>query len=312
LIDKPKFCSPSIYYVVSSESGIGMKDVTKRYAERWSVVIKKRIFKDELTQSIINSVSNVVLGCSIDSLFYENIQRNSEEDEELDRIAESEPIPKTLDSIKNHPLYVIEKHLKKYEAIYPMHPVLGQLAQHKVYSRSNVHTLHTKDRWIREMRQVNDNESPYKTVKGKSTSELELFGKWQTHPWTPPKAIDGMVPKNDRGNVELWSDAHLPEGTVQIQLQGASTICRKLGIDYAPALVGFEIRGGRSVPVLDGIIICKEYEQSVRDACDEHNNRKNREEADRLWRLLLRGVWAHHLIMQKEQQEEEEEEEEGE
>ncbi len=33
----------------------------------------------------------------------------------------------------------------------------------------------------------------------------DLFGHWQTDPWTPAAATgDGRVPKNERGNVDLW------------------------------------------------------------------------------------------------------------
>ena len=43
-------------------------------------------------------------------------------------------------------------------------------------------------------------------------------------------------------------------------------ICKKLGIDYAPAMIGFDIRGGRSVPVIEGVVICKEEEAVVLEA----------------------------------------------
>lgn len=34
-------------------------------------------------------------------------------------------------------------------------------------------------------------------------------------------------------------------------------VCRSLGIDYAPALVGFEVQGGRMVPRIRGVVVCE-------------------------------------------------------
>lgn len=32
---------------------------------------------------------------------------------------------------------------------------------------------------------------------------------------------------------------------------------RALGIDFAPALTGFELQAGRSVPRIDGVVVCQ-------------------------------------------------------
>ena len=56
------------------------------------------------------------------------------------------------------------------------------------------------------------------------------------------------------------------QGTVQLQMPRLGPICKKLGIDYAPAMTGFDIRGGRSVPVIEGVVICKEEEATVLEA----------------------------------------------
>jgi len=46
--------------------------------------------------------------------------------------------------LKGHPKYVLEIHLKKYEAIYPKDRILGYCGPHAVYPRSHVHILHTR------------------------------------------------------------------------------------------------------------------------------------------------------------------------
>ena len=40
-------------------------------------------------------------------------------------------------------------------------------------------------------------------------------------------------------------------------------VCKQLGVDYAPAMMGFEIRGGRSVPVITGVVVCQQHEEAV-------------------------------------------------
>ena len=40
-------------------------------------------------------------------------------------------------------------------------------------------------------------------------------------------------------------------------------VCRKLGVDYAPAMTGFSIRGGRSIPDILGVVVCEEHADAV-------------------------------------------------
>lgn len=46
---------------------------------------------------------------------------------------------------------------------------------------------------------------------------LELFGIWQTEDYIPPIAVDGKVPRNEYGNVDLFKPCMLPIGTVHLQ-----------------------------------------------------------------------------------------------
>ena len=204
-------------------------------------------------------------------------ERDSAEDSALLLTTKAEDIPTSLTKVKNHPLYVIEKHLLKYEGIYPKRErdIVGTIVsgrereRHNVYPRSHVHLLHTEDRWMRECRKVKESEreKPYKRVKkllsmaarrkrhqmavlggGKGEREMrereekaDLYGIWQTDLWRPPAAKGGTVPRGSRNNVELWTEKHLPEGCVHLNLPRISLACRKLKIDYAPAMTGFEV-----------------------------------------------------------------------
>ena len=77
--------------------------------------------------------------------------------------------------------------------------------------------------------------------EGDGSRTIELFGEWQTEAYTPPAAANGIVPKNERGNVEAPPFAKcLPAGTTHIDEPRVFAACRRLGVDFAPALVGFE------------------------------------------------------------------------
>lgn len=69
---------------------------------------------------------------------------------------------------KSHPLYVLKRHLLKFQAIYPPDaPPLGFIKGEPVYSRLCVHQLHGREMWIKEAKVVKLNEKPYKIVKGR-------------------------------------------------------------------------------------------------------------------------------------------------
>jgi hypothetical protein len=49
----------------------------------------------------------------------------------------------------------------------------------------------------------------------------------------------------------------LAAGTRHVAMPGAAAACRSLGIDYAPALVGFDVQGGRNLPKILGVVVCE-------------------------------------------------------
>ncbi|CAD7695769.1 unnamed protein product [Ostreobium quekettii] len=93
--------------------------------------------------------------------------------------------------------------------------------------------------------------------------------------------------------------AALPEGTVHLRFPGLVPVCKDLGVDFAPAVVGFEYaRGGRGVPKCEGVVVCEENEELVLAAyfeVQQHRaeaaEEKRRREAEAGWRSLLGAVW---------------------
>lgn len=243
--------------------------------------------------------------------------RADREDMELDTKLYTEPLPTNQQAYRTHHLYVLERWLKKYETVYPKGPVLGYCSGQPVYRRNSVQTLHTSDRWLREGRKVKPGELPAKIVKSRAIPKqsageaedsvreeskkevimAELFGEWQTEEYRLPRAVGGIVPRNERGQVDVWSEKCLPPGTIHLRFPRLVPVCERLGVDYAPAMVGFEIRRGHSVPVFEGLVICEEFKDAIMEAYHEYEDqraaqllKKREEQAATRWRQLLLSV----------------------
>ncbi|CAN0199383.1 unnamed protein product [Pylaiella littoralis] len=230
--------------------------------------------------------------------------RDSEE-RELQEKVNSEPVPSTIAALKNHHVYVLGKELLKFEGLRPGARAAGLVKGSKVYLKTDVAKLRGASRWKMDGLQVRESEvgKPAKvaTKNGKKEGEgtSKLYGEWQTESWVPEAAANGKVPKNEYGNVEFFdcSPAFLPPGTEHVQGDQVGRVAARLGVDYAPALTGFETKQGRQVPVLDGIIVCKEHSQMLREAhvawqqtILEKKVKARGQRVLRRWSTLFRGV----------------------
>ncbi|KAK4765906.1 hypothetical protein SAY87_007548 [Trapa incisa] len=314
-------CKTSLRYVVAF-AGYGAKDVTRRYCRRWYRIAPHRVntpWWDEVLAPLKELESRATGGSiklPFTRLHQEMVVESSTksefvatgsilEDMELETRAFYEPLPTNQQAYRNHPLYALERWLTKYQVIHPKNPILGFCNGFPVYRRSCVQILKTKEKWMREGLQVRHNEFPAKVLKriDKSVKEqlhedddseetnsggtIELFGKWQLEPLSLLHAVNGIVPKNDRGQVDVWSEKCLPHGTVHLKLPRIFALAKKLEIDYAPAMVGFEFRNGRSVPVYDGIVVCSEFKDILLEAYAEEKGRKETEERKRNEREVI-------------------------
>uniref|UniRef100_A0A8D8MUC5 DNA repair protein complementing XP-C cells homolog n=1 Tax=Culex pipiens TaxID=7175 RepID=A0A8D8MUC5_CULPI len=221
------------------------------------------------------------------------------------------PIPEKLSEFKNHPSYCLKRDLLKFQAIYPPDaPPLGFFhGGEPIYGRECVHTLHSREVWLRHAKTIRLRESPYKVVMSKlrrEPTQLELFGHWQTEEYVPPEPRDGKVPRNAYGNIEIFKECMLPRGAVHLKQPNISRICRRLNVDYAPTVVGFGVHAGGNHPVFEGIVICREFEQRVLDEYErdlveqEHRKREKRERRiyDN-WRKLIKGLLIRSRLRAK-------------
>jgi xeroderma pigmentosum group C-complementing protein len=191
--------------------------------------------------------------------------------------------------------------------------VLGCCKGEPVFSRDCVFTLHTRETWLKEGRVVKKDEEPYKVVKARpkkgqlslerEASTVEVFGPWQTEVYLPPPVTDGVVPRNEYGNVELFQPSMLPAGASHIRIAGIHKVARKLGLSYAPAMVGWDFHSGHCCPVIDGIVVAQENEEVLMEAwrqeeqmAIEREIKKREARALERWRKIVRGVLIRETV----------------
>ncbi|XP_023241598.1 DNA repair protein complementing XP-C cells homolog isoform X1 [Centruroides sculpturatus] len=310
IIDKPykleARARQPITYVLAFDDKNYVKDVTKRYASNWMTNVRKlRIDSDWWNKTLL-------------PFMLRNSEQDENENKQLDQVMLDQPFPKTIDKFKDHPLYVLKRHLLKFQAIYPPDsPSLGFVRGEPIYARECVHTLHSRETWLKQARVVRIGEVPYKIVKArpkwnKMKGELdhdlplEIFGIWQTEKYVSPPAENGKVPRNEYGNVDLYQPSMLPAGTVHIQLPGLIRIARKLNIDCAAAMVGFDGNWGHSHPVFDGVVVCEEFRDVLIAAWEEDQEIQQQREKEKRekriydnWKRLIKKLLAKEKIKNK-------------
>ncbi|TDH10824.1 hypothetical protein EPR50_G00079100 [Perca flavescens] len=312
-VEMPHLCSQNatapVTYVVSVDGDGFVKDLGRKYDPTWLTSSRKRRVDEDWWEEMLEPF----LG--------PEDERDRKEDKELQNKLLNKPLPISIVEYKNHPLYALKRHLLKYEAIYPSTAtVLGYCRGEQVYSRDCVHTLHSRDTWLKEARTVRLGEEPYKMVKGfsnrsrkarmateqKDANDLALFGEWQTEEYQPPIAVDGKVPRNDYGNVYLFKPCMLPVGCVHLKLPNLNRVARKLNMDAAPAVTGFDFHGGYSHAVTDGYIVCEEHEEILRAAWGEEQQIQKQKEKEKKekrvisnWTLLVKGLLIRERLKQR-------------
>ncbi|XP_060036608.1 DNA repair protein complementing XP-C cells isoform X2 [Erinaceus europaeus] len=296
-----QYASKPLAYVVGIDNHGWARDVTPRYDPVWMTATRKCRVNPEWWAQTLRPFRSPQL------------ERERKEDLEFQAKHLDQPLPTAVSTYKNHPLYALKRHLLKYEAIYPeTATILGYCRGEAVYSRDCVHTLHSRDTWLKQARVVRLGEVPYKMVKGYSNrarkarqaepqlreqNDLGLFGLWQTEEYQPPVAVDGKVPRNEFGNVYLFLPSMMPIGCVQLRLPNLHRVARKLGIDCVQAITGFDFHGGYSHPVTDGYIVCEEFRDVLLTAWENEQALIEQREKERRekrvlghWKLLTRGL----------------------
>ncbi|KAK4687165.1 xeroderma pigmentosum group C-complementing protein, partial [Tremellales sp. Uapishka_1] len=295
-------------YVVAFEEDGYARDVTLRYARNFgakTVKLRVPIKKDEPDWwgEIMGFLQRPY-----------RLNRDDLEDAELETSQVSEGMPMHMSGFKDHPIYVLERHLKREEVIQPKREV-GRFKGEPVYRRANVLSCKTSENWMRMGRRVKAKEEPMKWVKqravtlnkrraqelaiqeGQEPMQQGLYSETQTEIYRPPPIVDGKIPQNSFGNIDLYVPTMLPAGAIHLPYKGIAKIAKGLGISYAEACTGFDFKKQRAIPVITGIVVAQDQEEPVLEAywvsaaaAEEKALVKKEEAAVKRWVKLINGL----------------------
>ena len=229
----------------------------------------------------------------------------------------------TLQGYKSSAEFVLERHLRREEAVKPgSKPVKtftvgkgDQAKEEPVWLRKDVEVCRTGESWHKEGRTIKAGEVPMKMVPVRAVTltrkrEVEEAERdsgeklkqglysWDQTVWIiPPPIQDGKIPKNAFGNIDCFVPTMVPKGAVHIPLRSTVRICKRLGIEYAEAVTGFEFGNKRAVPVINGVVVTENNEIAVIDEWEkDEEERRIKEEGKRekaalaTWRKWLMGL----------------------
>lgn len=303
----------SMSYVVAFEDDASARDVTRRYAKSYNAkTIRNRV---ESTKAGDRWWQSTIV--FFEKPFMED--RDQAEAGELTAKTAAEPMPRNLQDFKDHPVYALERHLRRNETIFPKR-VIGQVAVGKsgsknqvlepVYRRGDVHTVRSADSWYRLGRDIKLGEQPLKRVAANRNKILEannneddveeaaetpLYAEFQTELYTPPPVMKGKVPKNAYGNIDLYVPSMVPPGGFHLKHPEAARAARILGVDYADAVTGFQFKGRHGTAVIHGIVAASQYREALEAVLQCLEDERLQAEMDRKTTETLR-LWKHFLV----------------
>jgi xeroderma pigmentosum group C-complementing protein len=162
----------------------GIKDVTQKYTQEWGAKVVKYRIKGE------NEREWAALLSQFSRTWTDS--KDKVEDEILKSSVISEKMPTSLKGFLNHPVYALEKQLKKNEIIHPrgVENAIGRFKNDLVYPRSSVRRAFSSDAWIRQGRSVKEGEEPCKILKKGGEDGSSLYGEWQTVAFEAQDLVD--------------------------------------------------------------------------------------------------------------------------
>ena len=341
-------------YVVAFEADGSARDVTRRYAKAYNA--KTRKMRIDGAVSAASPTPPPTSGTpptpllSGERWWRRALRRYARPfPTDLDQIEQSElaaeearePMPRNVADFKDHPVYALERHLRRHEVLVPGARPIGTVAPgsggskgapppplERIYRRSDVRLARTRERWYRLGRVVKPGEEPVKVLPkrqrtkrsglsdreegtddddddpdrvglfgelaGTSADSTLLYTAEQTEPYAPAPVVGGRVPRNRFGNVELFVPSMLPPGGAHVAHERAAQAARLAGVDYAPALTGFEFRGRRGTAVLRGVVVPREAADAVWAVVEGLEALQAEEESERRARRAL-AMWSRFL-----------------
>jgi xeroderma pigmentosum group C-complementing protein len=315
-----------ICYVVAYYSDHAAKDVTVRYLRKNILPGKTKGFRLPLEKiPIHNSRGKITRYIEVDWFgsvmkMYARPEKSRDTADDLedgtDLVAQKltrapketgDGVPDTLQGFKTSAEYVLERHLRREEAVLPNAKLVKQFIVGKgekakaepVYLRKDVVACKTVESWHKEGREIKEGEDALKHVPIRAVTwvrkmEVEqtaretgekplqgLYSRAQTRWIIPPPIQDGKIPKNAYGKIDIYVPSMIPQGAAHVPMRGTVRVCKKLGIDYAEACTGFEFGHQMAVPVIEGVVVAEEHAEMLVDAWKAEEERKRQKEEEK-------------------------------
>lgn len=144
-------------------------------------------------------------------------------------------------------------------------------------------------------RQVRGRESSHELDT--EAAQTALYGLYQTDLYIPQPVVNGRIPRNNYGNIDVYMPSMVPPGAVHIRALDAKHAAKLLNVDYADAVTGFSFKGRHGTAIVEGIIVASEFRDAVEAVLDgmayakaEAMEASRSAEALRLWRRFLVGM----------------------
>ncbi len=205
------------------------------------------------------------------------------------------------------------------EVIHPKHEV-GKVSTgpsktaklESVYRRRDIHLCRSADAWYRRGRDVNEGEQPLKRVVTKKRRDqavvldedlgedheanegTALYAEYQTSLYIPPPVVDGQIPKNAYGNLDVYVPTMIPAGAVHIRHPLAAEAALVLGVDYTDAVTGFEFKGRQGTAVVDGVVVSADTTDAMIHVIEGLESQASDAAEEARSRIIL-GVWKRWL-----------------
>lgn len=302
----------SMSYVIAFEDDGTARDVTGRYARAYYAKTRRK--RVEITKNGDRWFKRAMkpfrrrLGDILD--------RDQIEEAQINKRVADQPMPTNIQDFRDHPLYALERHLRRNEVIHPKRPCgtvsAGKTANNElesIYRRQDVQIVHSADKWYRYGREIRAGEQPLKHAsprkgiqerfapeneegedKELSLAGVPLYAAFQTDLYIPPPVFNGKIPRNAFGNLDIYVPSMIPAGGIHLWSPDAAKAARLLAVDYADAVVGFQFKGRRGTAVIQGVVVADEYREAVESVVEGLKFVKEEEEnARRTYGLL--NMW---------------------
>lgn len=310
-----------LVYALAYDRWGGVCDVTRRYSHQYNAkTCRKRITRVDATwyERMLAAVAAPRRRVS---------RRDALELKEFHERDLAEGIPSNVGDFKNHPLYALELQLRQTEIIHPMDKTSQcglfrakgkRDAVVPIYKRLAVHQLRTARAWYMRGRVLKVGVAPLKVraaaaaaagaSDGDGDDEVRLYADFQTTLYHPPPIVNGVIPKNAYGNVDIYVPSMVPANGHLIRTDGQYTMKMAeqaakyiLGIDYARAVVGFDFGTGvagkkRSAPITreGGILIDAQFKEAMEAILDNLVEQEEERQRDLVERNSLQN-WKYFL-----------------